>query len=218
MAKDSTGTITPATTTADDRICQDTYQDGVKLWLESCFGSEIASDRQERCHRFLEEALELAQACGCTRKDAIELVQYVFNRPTGDKRQEVGGAMVTLAGLCHAHDLDMQACADAELARNWTKVDQIRLKQANKPKNSPLPQHVSPDDAITGPQDLYQSAKTIFQHHGSVSYILLQRHMKVGYNKAMDLIERMEEEGFVSVPDSRGQRHIVTEIEMENGL
>lgn len=48
--------------------------------------------------------------------------------------------MVTLAALCLANNLYMNDCAEKELTRIWTKVDKIREKQANKPKNSPLPQ------------------------------------------------------------------------------
>ena len=48
--------------------------------------------------------------------------------------------MVTLAALCLANALDMHRAGEAELARIWTKVEQIRAKQASKPKGSPLPQ------------------------------------------------------------------------------
>lgn len=47
--------------------------------------------------------------------------------------------MVTLAALCLAQGLDMQAAGETELARIWTKVEAIRAKQAAKPKHSPLP-------------------------------------------------------------------------------
>jgi hypothetical protein len=45
--------------------------------------------------------------------------------------------MVTLAALCLANGFDMHA-EETELARVWTKVEQIRAKQAAKPKHSPL--------------------------------------------------------------------------------
>jgi hypothetical protein len=115
------------------------FQERVKPWLLACFGEQIAGDRDERNHRFLEEALELVQACGCTASEAHQLVDYTFGRPAGEKAQEVGGVMVTLAALCLAQDLDMAAAGDTELARIWTKVEQIRAKQAAKPKHSPLP-------------------------------------------------------------------------------
>jgi NTP pyrophosphatase (non-canonical NTP hydrolase) len=116
-----------------------TFQSRVCSWVLTCFGPKIAADRVERNHRFLEEALELVQACGCTRMEAHSLVDYVFNRPVGDKHQEVGGVMITLAALCLAQRLDMNDAGEDELERVWTKVKEIRAKQAAKPKNSPLP-------------------------------------------------------------------------------
>lgn len=115
------------------------FQSRVQPWLMECFGPMIAGDREERNHRFLEEALELVQACGCTASEAHQLVDYVFGRPVGEPTQEAGGAMVTLAALCLANGLDMHEAGEIELARIWTKVEQIRAKQAAKPKHSPLP-------------------------------------------------------------------------------
>ncbi|MCD9188267.1 MAG: hypothetical protein LUM44_17760 [Pyrinomonadaceae bacterium] len=117
----------------------ESFQNRVQPWLMICFGQMVASDVIERNHRFLEESLELVQSCGCTKDEAHQLVEYVFNRAVGEKSQEVGGVMVTLAALCLAQNLDMHESAETELKRIWTKVDQIRAKQAAKPKYSPLP-------------------------------------------------------------------------------
>jgi NTP pyrophosphatase (non-canonical NTP hydrolase) len=97
-------------------------------------------DRNERTHRFLEEALELAQASGCSRDEVLALVNYVYGRPEGKVEMEVGGVLVTLAGLCGALKLDMEAAGEAELKRNWDRIELIRAKQASKPHGSPLPQ------------------------------------------------------------------------------
>lgn len=115
------------------------FQHRVQPWLLACFGAEIAADKIERNHRFLEEALELVQACGCTASEAHQLVDYVFGRPLGEPAQEVGGVMVTLAALCLAQGLDMHQAGETELTRIWSKVEAIRAKQAAKPKHSPLP-------------------------------------------------------------------------------
>jgi hypothetical protein len=115
------------------------FQTRVAPWLEACFGKEISADKTERNHRFLEEALELVQANGCTRSEAHQLVDYVFSRPVGELHQEAGGVMVTLAALCLASDVDMHQAGEDELSRIWTKIDQIRARQAAKPKHSPLP-------------------------------------------------------------------------------
>ncbi len=116
-----------------------TFQSRVQTWMMACFGEMISGDREERNHRFLEEALELVQSTGCTAHEAHQLVDYVYGRDTGEPQQEVGGVMVTLAALCLANALDMHQCGETELARIWTKVEAIRAKQAAKPKHSPLP-------------------------------------------------------------------------------
>lgn len=116
------------------------FQARVNAWMQACFGPEISSDKIERNHRFLEESLELVQACGCTASEAHQLVDYVYGRPVGERNQEVGGVMVTLAALCLAQGMDMQQAGETELARVWTKVEKIRAKQAAKPKHSPLPE------------------------------------------------------------------------------
>lgn len=127
----------------------ETFQAGVGQWMQACFGPEISADTVERNHRFLEEALELVQACGCTASEAHQLIDYVFSRPVGEKGQEVGGVMVTLAALCLANGLNMDGEAATELIRVWTKVEQIRAKQAAKPKHSPLPAALTPPSADT---------------------------------------------------------------------
>lgn len=115
------------------------FQDQVSDWMKACFGPAISSDRVERNHRFLEEALELVQACGAPKSDAHALVEYVYGRPVGETWQEVGGVMTTLAALCLAQGLDMDEEARKGLAQNWERIDKIRAKQAAKPKGSPLP-------------------------------------------------------------------------------
>jgi hypothetical protein len=116
------------------------FQDEVKPWLETCFSKEIASNKIERNHRFFEESTELVQSLNCTREEAHQLVDYVYDRPVGEPNQEVGGVMITLAALCLANNLNMHDAGFEELARVWTKIDVIREKQKLKPKNSPLPE------------------------------------------------------------------------------
>lgn len=116
------------------------FQERVSDWLNACFGTEAASDRLDRTHRFLEEALELAQSAGCSRNDALALLDYVFSRPAGTVDAETGGVMVTLAGMAQAHGIDMTAAGEAELMKNHQRIAEIRAKRNRKPRNSPLPQ------------------------------------------------------------------------------
>jgi len=115
------------------------FQALVAKWMAATFDEATCKDRMERNHRFLEEALELAQSLDCTREEALQLVDYVFGRPVGEPAQEVGGVMVTLAALCTPAGIDLEQASENELNRIWTKIDQIRAKQAAKPKHGPLP-------------------------------------------------------------------------------
>jgi NTP pyrophosphatase (non-canonical NTP hydrolase) len=115
------------------------FQSNVDAWMDACFGDAIKADVQERCDRFIEEALEFVQAAGYSAERAHALVNYTFGRPTGEINQEVGGVMVTLAAMCNTLGVVICAAAEAELARVWTKIDKIRAKQAAKPTGSALP-------------------------------------------------------------------------------
>ena len=57
--------------------------------------------------------------------------------------------------------------------------------------------------------DLYEQAKEIVIRDKKPTISYIQRRLGIGYNKAATLIERMENEGIVSAPDSGGKRHIL---------
>lgn len=119
-------------------IDQDSFQARVAPWVKACFGSELAASMTERNHRFLEEALELVQSLGCSKDEALNLVEYVYSRSVGDPPQEVGGVRVTLAALCAAAGLHEDECAETELTRvnRPEMITKIREKQKRKPSMS----------------------------------------------------------------------------------
>jgi NTP pyrophosphatase (non-canonical NTP hydrolase) len=116
-----------------------TFQHDVHAWMLRCFGEEVAGDERDRSHRFIEEALELVQATGATKNECLQLVDYVYSRPVGNRSQEVGGVAVTLAALCTAAGINLEEAQGIELARVWKKIDAIRAKHRSKPALSPLP-------------------------------------------------------------------------------
>ena len=59
-----------------------------------------------------------------------------------------------------------------------------------------------------GPEDLYQRAVAVVMRDQKASTSYLQRRLLIGYNRAADLIERMEREGLIS-PNNNGKRHIL---------
>jgi hypothetical protein len=109
------------------------YQSRVMRWMYACFGEKITDDKVERNHRFLEESLELVQALGYSKDQALQMVEYVYSRPAGNPHQEIGGTLVCLAALAHANGLDMEVAGEDELIRCFDKTEIIRNKHANKP-------------------------------------------------------------------------------------
>lgn len=111
------------------------FQDRVRHWLKFAFEERfphIIDCKRERNHRFLEESLELVQACGLPEIEAIELVKYVYSRPVGEIFQEAGGVSTTFSALCHTHGINVNHAAETELERDYRVVDKIRTRQALK--------------------------------------------------------------------------------------
>jgi hypothetical protein len=112
-----------------------TYQERVHEWMLKCFNEEIVFSQEERNNRFLEEALELVQSLNFTKEEAMQLVEYVYNRPKGGPVQEAGGVMVCLAALCTSEGIEMAVAGEQELERIWENIDVIRKKHAAKPNH-----------------------------------------------------------------------------------
>lgn len=110
------------------------FQMNVWDWFKKCFPDPKYKNPRERTFRFVEEAIELAQACGASREEVSRIADYVYGRPVGEIRQEVGGVMVTLSTLCSVHKICLSDAAEKELARIDTPevIFKIREKQATK--------------------------------------------------------------------------------------
>jgi NTP pyrophosphatase (non-canonical NTP hydrolase) len=115
------------------------FQSRVLYWMVRCFTRKDAFTPEQRAFRFIEEALELVQAVGTSREDVLRLVDYVYGRPVGNVIQEIGGVMVTVAGLASACSVPLDDCAENELARCGANTEQIRAKDLAKPERSSLP-------------------------------------------------------------------------------
>jgi DNA segregation ATPase FtsK/SpoIIIE, S-DNA-T family len=60
-----------------------------------------------------------------------------------------------------------------------------------------------------GGDDLYDKAVAIVAQEGKASTSFIQRHLKIGYNRAADIIERMEKQGVVSPANHVGKREVL---------
>ena len=60
---------------------------------------------------------------------------------------------------------------------------------------------------------LYDQAVEIVLKNKRASISLVQRHLRIGYNRSARLIEAMEKAGLVSAMDGRGGREVITRRE-----
>ena len=117
--------------------------------------------------------------------------------PTGSKTYRVHGPFVD----------------DKEVAKVVTYLKQ------NYPNNDPNYGKImskitaDSDDENDGEEggdgDLYSQAVAIVKAEKRASISYVQRRLRIGYNKAANFIEQMEDEGIVSAPDSQGKRIVI---------
>jgi len=69
----------------------------------------------------------------------------------------------------------------------------------------------SPMGGGDGEQDpMYDNAVAVVLQHRKASISLVQRHLRIGYNRAARLLEQMEKSGLVSSMSTNGNREIIT--------
>ena len=64
-------------------------------------------------------------------------------------------------------------------------------------------------DEIDGEKNLYQQALNIIKRDRKCSISYIQRQLRIGYNKAANIIEEMERDGILSSPGNTGKREIL---------
>ncbi len=116
------------------------YQDRVAAAHDALFHDD-PTDVAERVARFLEEAMEAAQAFGMTLDDVRMQADYTFNRPAGEPAKEIGAALLTLTSLCVVAGYDVMACGEADLEKlqRPETIARIRAKRATRHGRGPLP-------------------------------------------------------------------------------
>jgi len=103
-------------------------------WAVDVLGIDACTSIEERTLRFVEEAVELAQATGLSSGAAKRLIDYVYARPVGEPAQEVGGIMVTLWVLSRALGIDVKTAALSELERCETAEVRKKVRRRQKEK------------------------------------------------------------------------------------
>ncbi|MBS0252061.1 MAG: DNA translocase FtsK 4TM domain-containing protein [Proteobacteria bacterium] len=120
----------------------------------------------------------------------------------GDMLYSTGAGQLVRVHGAFVSDEEVVAFADA-------------LRQEGEPKyvdgitETPPPADVATGIREASDDDLYDRAVAIVLRDGKASTSYIQRRLSIGYNRAADLIERMEREGLISAANSVGKREIL---------
>jgi S-DNA-T family DNA segregation ATPase FtsK/SpoIIIE len=120
----------------------------------------------------------------------------------GDMLYSTGAGQLVRVHGAFVSDEEVVAFADA-------------LRQEGAPKyvdgitETPPPSDVATGIREASDDDLYDRAVAIVLRDGKASTSYIQRRLSIGYNRAADLIERMEREGLISAANSVGKREIL---------
>ncbi len=120
----------------------------------------------------------------------------LFLPPDAAKPQRIQGAFI--------EDKDVH-----DIVQHWYQVAPV---PRYPPEWLDLPAAGS-EDGLDGEEDpLFEQALGIVRQQGTASASMLQRRLRVGYNRAARLIERMEDEGIIGAADGiRGRPVLVGE-------
>lgn len=90
------------------------------MWAEQTFGP-VALDPEERALRFVEEAIELANALNVSHVTLQAIVSRVWNKDRGDVARELGQTQLTLELLSKAIGIS----ADDEALKEFYRIQSI---------------------------------------------------------------------------------------------
>lgn len=114
------------------------------------------------------------------------------------------GLFTTTNGLMRIHapwvsEQEVEHIVDFIKAQRKPQYDDAFLNETNS----------SVGDKFSGDGSLIDRAKQIILQDNKTSISYLQRKLGIGYNKSASLIEALEQEGFLSAPNSKGERSIL---------
>jgi len=132
-----------------------------------------------------------------TNKDEVKIVLKTHDMDGGEKffRRAGGGTVICVF-------------ADEKEYMNAKGMPKLDKKQGDLLESSGETGEAATDE--NGNDPLYQQSVDLVIVEGRVSISMIQREIKVGYNRAARIVDAMELNGIVSSADESGQRTVLT--------
>lgn len=129
------------------------------------------------------------------------------------------GDMIYMSGGSKMTRVHGPFCSDTEIENIVNFIKHQDLSEFGESETisfeAALPQEAGDDSedfgSATSDGDLYHKAVAIVRRDKKASISYVQRQLRIGYNRAATLIEKMEEQGVITGPNISGKREIVEE-------
>lgn len=93
----------------------------VAEWCAAAFGHDHAASTEQRGLRLVEEAIEAAQAAECEAGTLHDLIDYIYAKPPGELKQELGGVGLCLLAMANSAGHSADTLEEAEVRRVLAK-------------------------------------------------------------------------------------------------
>lgn len=107
-----------------------------------------------------------------------------------------------------ASEMEIEKIVEFLKAQQDVEYDENFLKDSSNPQNT---NGVNLGESLDseGLDELFEQAKAVILEDRKTSISYLQRRLKIGYNRAANIIEQLTQMGVLTEPDAKGQREIV---------
>jgi S-DNA-T family DNA segregation ATPase FtsK/SpoIIIE len=118
----------------------------------------------------------------------------LFLPPGASKLRRIHGALI--------EEGEIKSVIDFLKKQAPPKYDEGILQAPPEPADSD-------EELVDDQDDKYREAIELVRRTGQASISMVQRHLRVGYNRAARMVERMEKEGIITAPDGVRPRRIL---------
>ena len=122
----------------------------------------------------------------------------------GDMLFMAGGGKVTRVHGPFLNDKEVENITSFLMKQSVPDYDETVIEEQNNNENDNFLTANNSED------ELYQEAVKLVVREQKVSTSFIQRHFRIGYNRAATIVEKMEENNVISKPGRAGKREIIS--------